>query len=152
MTEGNYSWSLIELILHGGLISLGFHVIAFGVAAYVSARAFVAVRRRKQLPTVRLVCLSFLPLVLVSLVIFLHLFLVAGFTGGGFHVWEFGSIELPPSPSAFDMGSLESRRESTARTIARMKLYLYAGWRWTGLSPLAVYAASRRCERGSEPR
>ena len=46
----------------------------------------------------------------------------------------------------------ELHREDNAQTIARLKLYLYAGWLWTGLSLLAVYAASRRWERGSETR
>lgn len=146
MTEGNYPWPLIQLILHGGPISLMFHAAAFAIAAYVMVSAFIAIRQRKQLPTVRLLCLSFLPLVLVSLVIFIHLFLVAGFTGGGFHVWEFGPIELPSSPSAFAVEQLEARREGTAQTIARLKLYLYAGWLWTSLSLLSVYTASRRSE------
>ena len=140
MTEGKYSWSIFELILHGGPICILFHTITFGFAAYVMVRAFVAFYRGTQFRTVRFVCLSFLPLVLVSLVIFFYLFFVAGFTGGGFHIWEFGPIALPPSPSAFDMESLESRRESTAATIARLKLYLYAGWLWSGVSLLSVYA------------
>lgn len=144
MTEGEYSWPLVELVLHGGPISLIFHAAAIAIAAYVIVYALIATRRGAQLPVARFVCLSFLPLVLVSLVIFFHLFFVAGFTGGGFYIWEFGPIELPPSPPSFAIENLDSRREGTAKTIARLKLYLYAGWLWSGVSLLAVYRASRR--------
>lgn len=144
MTEGNYSWPLRYVIIDGGPICIFFHGAAFVLSAYVMIRAFIASRQRVPVSIGRLVCLSFLPLVLASLVIFFYLFYVAGFTPS-FHIWEIGPIELPPSPTAFDVEHLESRRESNAETIARLKLYLYAGWLWTSLSLVAVRVGVKRC-------
>jgi hypothetical protein len=142
MTEDEYSWTLIQVVLHGGPICIFFHALAFGIAANVFVAAFFAWKKGAPLQTVRLACLSFLPLVFVSFAIYLCVFHIPSLDGRTHTIWEMAQSLGGPFES--DAENLAYRRERIAEDIARVRLYFYAGWLWTALSLLAVTAAARQ--------
>ena len=149
MTEGNYSWSFIQLVLHGGPICIFFHALAFGIAAYVFVAAFLAWKKGGPLQTVRLACLSFLPLFFASLMIYLSVFHIPTLDGRTHTVWEMARMEFLGGPFESDAENLAFHRESIANDVARVRLYFYAGWLWTALSLLSVAVAARQSAKRS---
>jgi hypothetical protein len=144
MTEDGYSFTIVELVLHGGLICIFFHALAFGIAVYVFVATFLAWKKGAPLQTVRLACLSFLPLVFASLVIYLSVFHIPTLDGRTHTVWEMARMESLRGPFESDAENLAFHRESIAKDVARIRLYFYAGWLWTSVSLLSVGIAARK--------
>lgn len=145
MNEGEHSWPLLEVVLHGGPICIFFHGLALGISAYVSIGALLALRKGRPFHSLRLACISSLPLVFASLVIYLSIFHIPTLDGRTHTVWEMARHTEPP------VGLFESqaearafRDESIANEVTRIKLYFYAGWLWTTISWLSVCVAARR--------
>ena len=146
MTEGEYSWPLVEVVIHGGPICIFFHALAFGIAAYVFIATFLSWKKGAPLQTVRLACLSFLPLFFASLAIYLSVFHIPTLDGRTHTIWEMARMDSLCGPFESDAENLAFRRESIAEDVARIRLYFYAGWLWTSLSLMSVCTTSRRSE------
>jgi hypothetical protein len=149
MTEDEYSWTLIQVVLHGGLISIFFHALAFGIAAYVFVATYFAWKKGAPLQTVRLACLSFLPLFFASLMIYLCVFHIPTLDGRTHTIWEMARMDSLRGPVESNPEYLEIFRESRANEIARVRLYFYAGWLWTALSLLSIGVAARQFAKRS---
>jgi len=121
MSEGQYSWTIIETVFGGGLLHIALHTLTIGIAAYVIFRALTAYFRRAHLPMSHFVLLSFLPLVTASLGVYICIMFIRAV------YFATGLVD----PGALPAG------------IASARLFLYSGWLCSSLSLLAVYAASR---------
>ncbi len=149
MTEGEYSWPLVEVVVHGGPICIFVHALALGISAYVSIVAFFAWRKGRPLHAVRLTCISFLPLVFASLAIYLNVFHIPTLDGRTHTIWEMARMESFRGPFESDAENLAFRRENIANDVARVRLFFYAGWLWTALSLLSVGVAARQLGKPS---
>ncbi len=144
MNEGEHSWPLLDVVLHGGPICIFFHGLAMGIAAYVSIVALIAIRKDTPLQVARLAYISLLPLVLASLAVYISLFHIPTLDGRTHTIWEMAQMEPPRGLLGTHADALAFHRDSIANHVARIKLYFYAGWLWTALSLLLVRVGARR--------
>ena len=128
MTEGEYSRTLVEGMLSGGLFSIFIHMLALGIAAYVSVAAFLACRKGGPLHAGRLAYLLFLPLVFASLAIYLGVFHIPTLDGQTHTIWEMARMQSSGGRFESEAENLAFRSEIIANEVARVRLYFYAGW------------------------